>query len=109
MSKAVKYKIKKGDEVIVLTGKDKGKSGEITKMLPQDGRAVVKGINVVKRHTRPTQTNPGGIVEKEASVHVSNLALKDPKTGDATKVGFKIEKDGTKVRIAKKSGETIDG
>ncbi|WP_138379509.1 50S ribosomal protein L24 [Luteithermobacter gelatinilyticus] len=109
MAQTVKYKIKKGDEVIVLTGKDKGKSGEIIKMLPKEGRAVVQGINMVKRHTRPTQTNPGGIIEKEAPIHVSNLALKDPKTGKPTKVGFKVEKDGTKVRVAKVSGEVIDG
>ena len=109
MAQTVKYKIKKGDEVIVLTGKDKGKSGEIIKMLPKEGRAVVQGINMVKRHTRPTQTNPGGIIEKEAPIHVSNLALKDPKTGKPTKVGFKVEKDGTKVRVAKVSGEVIYG
>lgn len=100
-------KIRKGDEVIVLTGKDKGKSGAITKMLKSENRAIVQGLNMVKRHTRQTQESEGGIISKEASIHVSNLALKDPKTGKATKVGFKVEKDGTKTRIAKASGETI--
>ncbi len=103
----IKYKIRKGDEVIVLTGKDKGKSGEITKIMPAEGRAIVQGVNMVKRHQRQTQTAEGGIITKEAPIHVSNLALKDPKTGKATKVGFKIEKDGTKTRISKASGEAI--
>lgn len=103
----IKYKIRKGDEVIVLTGKDKGKSGEIIKMLPSEGRAIVQGVNLVKRHQRQTQTTEGGIITKEAPIHVSNLALKDPKTGKATKVGFKIEKDGTKTRISKASGEKV--
>ncbi len=104
---AAKFKIKKGDEVIVLTGKDKGKTGEIIKMIPARSRAIVQGINLVKRHTRQTQTEEGGIKTKEASIHVSNLALVDPKSGTATKVGYRIEKDGTKVRIAKASGEVI--
>ncbi len=104
---AAKFKIKKGDEVIVLTGKDKGKTGEITKMIPARSRAIVQGINLVKRHTRQTQTEEGGIKTKEASIHVSNLALVDPKSGTATKVGYRIEKDGSKVRIAKASGEVI--
>ncbi|WP_417321136.1 50S ribosomal protein L24 [Emcibacter sp.] len=108
MANNAKYKIRKGDEVVVLTGKDKGKTGEIIKMLPSEGRAVVQGVNVVKRHTRPSQTTQGGIVTKEASIHISNLALKDPKTGKPTKVGFKVEKDGTKVRVAKASGEVIN-
>lgn len=102
-----KCKIRKGDEVIVLTGKDKGKTGEVTKVLPSEGRAIVQGINMVKRHQRQTQTQEAGIINKEASIHISNLALKDPKSGKATKVGYKIEKDGTKVRIAKASGEAI--
>lgn len=104
-----KYKIRKGDDVVVLAGRDKGKSGEIVKMMPSEGRALVQGINMVKRHTRPTQADPGGIKEKEAPIHVSNLALKDPKSGKATKVGYKVNKDGSKVRIAKASGEVIDG
>ena len=102
-----KFKIKKGDEVIVLTGKDKGKKGEIIRMIPSESRAVVQGINLVKRHTRQTQTEEGGIKTKEAPIHVSNLALVDPKSGNATKAGFRIEKDGTKVRISKASGEVI--
>lgn len=101
-------KIKKGDKVIVLTGRDKGKTGEVTQVLPKEDRVVVSGVNVVKRHQRATQTTPGGIVEKNASIHVSNVALADPKSGEATRVGFKIE-DGKKVRVAKKSGEVIDG
>lgn len=102
-----KFKIKKGDEVIVLTGKDKGKKGEIIRMIPSESRAVVQGINLVKRHTRQTQTEEGGIKTKEAPIHVSNLALIDPKSEKATKAGYKIEKDGTKVRISKASGEVI--
>ena len=102
-----KIKIKKGDEVIVLTGKDKGKKGEIIKMFPAKSRALVQGINLVKRHTRQTQTEEGGIKTKEASIHLSNLALIDPKSGTATKIGYKFEKDGTKVRIARASGEAI--
>lgn len=102
-----KFKIKKGDEVIVLTGKDKGKKGEIIRMIPSESRAVVQGINLVKRHTRQTQTEEGGIKTKEAPVHVSNLALVDPKSGKATKAGFKVEKDGTKVRVSRASGEVI--
>lgn len=103
----VKFKIRKGDEVIVLTGKDKGKKGEIIRMIRAKSRAVVQGINMVKRHTRQTQTEEGGIISKEASIHVSNLALIDPKSGEATKVGYKFEKDGTKVRISRASGEAI--
>lgn len=103
----IKYKIRKGDEVIVLNGKDKGKSGEITKMLISEGRALVSGVNMVKRHTKQTQSSEGGIISKEAPIHVSNLALKDPKSGKATKVGFKMNKDGTKTRISKLSGEAI--
>ncbi|MCH8491513.1 MAG: 50S ribosomal protein L24 [Oceanicaulis sp.] len=101
-------KIKKGDKVVVLTGRDKGKTGQVEKVLPSENRVVVSGVNTVKRHTRPTQTNAGGIVEKDASIHVSNVALADPKSGEATRVGFKTGKDGKKVRVAKKSGEVID-
>ena len=100
-------KIKKGDKVVILAGRDKGKTGEVTKVLPTEDRVVVAGVNVVERHTRATQTEQGGIIEKEASIHVSNVAVADPKTGEATRVGFKTE-DGKKVRVAKSSGEVID-
>ncbi len=102
-----KMKIKKGDQVIVIAGKDKGKKGEVVSALPAQQRVVVKGVNVVKKHQRPTQTDAGGIQEKELSIHVSNVALADPKGGKATRVGYKVTKDGKKTRIAKKSGETI--
>ncbi|MEX2617980.1 MAG: 50S ribosomal protein L24 [Alphaproteobacteria bacterium] len=103
---AAKYK--KGDTVIVLTGRDKGKKGEIMRVLPEKSRAYVQGVNVVKRHTKPTQTAAGGIVEKEASIHMSNLAHIDPKTDEPTRIGFKFMEDKTKVRYAKRSGEIID-
>lgn len=99
--------IKKGDQVIVITGRDKGKTGEVISVMPKDHKLVVRGINLVKRHTKPTQENAGGIVSKEQAIDVSNVALIDPKSGKATRVGIKIEKDGQKVRIAKKSGEVI--
>lgn len=101
-------KIKKGDTVVVLTGRDKGKEGEVLKVLPQEGRALVQGVNMVKRHTRPSQASTGGIVDKEASIALSNIAIKDPKNGQATRVGFKVLEDGRKVRVAKRSGEIID-
>jgi large subunit ribosomal protein L24 len=101
-------KIKKGDSVVVLTGKDKGRRGTILKVLPTEGRVVVQGINMVQRHTRPSQTNPnGGIVNKEASLHVSNVALVDA-NGKPTRVGFKIDGD-KKVRVAKTTGDVING
>ncbi|HEY2836228.1 MAG TPA: 50S ribosomal protein L24 [Rhizomicrobium sp.] len=100
--------IKKGDRVIVTTGRDKGKKGEVLKVFPKDDRALVTGVNVVKRHQRQTQTQQGGIVNKEAAIHLSNLAHVDPKSGKATRVGFKTLNDGRKVRFAKKSGEVID-
>ena len=102
-------KIKKGDKVIVLAGRDKGKSGEVKKVMPDDGRAIVEGINLVKRHTRQTQQTQGGILTKEATIDLSNIALADPKTGKATRVGFKVLADGRKVRFAKSSGDLIDG
>jgi len=102
-------KIKKGDKVIVLAGKDKGRTGEVTKVVTETGRAYVSNINMVKRHTKPTQYDPGGIKEQEASLHLSNLAIVDPKSGKATRVGFKFLEDGKKVRFAKASGEVIDG
>jgi len=101
-------KIKKGDRVIVTTGRDKGKKGDVLKVFTSEGRALVSGINMVKRHQRQTQKLQGGIVSKESTIHLSNLAHIDPKSGDATRVGFKILNDGRKVRIAKKSGEVID-
>ncbi|MCC5981856.1 MAG: 50S ribosomal protein L24 [Oceanicaulis sp.] len=100
-------KIKKGDKVAILAGRDKGKTGEVIKVMPSEGRVIVSGVNMVKRHNRPTQTTPGGIEEKEAPIHVSNVALTDPKSGEATRVGFE-ERDGKKVRVSKKSGEVID-
>ncbi|HWX47959.1 MAG TPA: 50S ribosomal protein L24 [Roseomonas sp.] len=102
-------KIKKGDRVQILTGKDKGKRGEVLRVLPEDGRAVVQGANVVKRHMKPRgMGQQGGIVEKEAPIHLSNLALIDPQSDKPTRVGFKVLEDGKKVRVAKASGEVID-
>ncbi|WP_377288477.1 50S ribosomal protein L24 [Rhizobium sp. SG2393] len=101
-------KIRKGDKVVVLTGKDKGRTGEVLQVLPKEDRAVVRGVNVVKRHQRQTQTQEAGIISKEASVHLSNLAIADPKDGKPTRVGFKIEGE-KKVRVAKRSGVVIDG
>ena len=101
-------KIKKGDKVMVLTGKDKGKIGEVMKILSKDNRAFVQGVNVAKRHTRPSQSSPGGIVDKELSVHLSNLAHVDPKENKPTRIGFRMLEDGRKVRFAKVSGEVID-
>jgi len=103
-----RMKIRKGDSVIVLTGRDKGKKGEIIRSLPEKNRVVVRGINVVKRHQSPSADSPGGIQEKELPIHVSNLALIDPKSGGATRIGYKHLDDGRKVRFAKKSGEMID-
>ena len=101
-------KIKKGDRVILLTGKDKGRTGNVTKVIPKDSRVLISGLNMVQRHTRPSQGDPqGGIKHKEASVHVSNVAIVDS-NGKPTRVGFKIE-DGKKVRVAKTTGETING
>lgn len=100
-------KIKKGDKVVVLTGKDKGKSGEVTKVLPTSGRLIVQGVNMVKKHQKQTQTLQAGIRSFEASIAVSNVAYADPTDGKATKVGFKTLDDGRKVRFAKRSGEVI--
>lgn len=101
-------KIKKGDKVVVLVGRDKGKTGTVNKVMPAEGRVIVSGVNMVKRHQRPTQVQAGGIEEKEAPIQISNVAIADPKTGEPTRVGFKITDDGKKVRVAKKSGEVID-
>ena len=101
-------KIKKGDKVVILTGRDKGKTGEVVQVMPKEERALVRGINLVKRHQRQTQTQEGGIIQKEAPVHLSNLAIADPKDGKPTRVGFKTLEDGRKVRFAKRSGDLID-
>jgi large subunit ribosomal protein L24 len=102
-------KIKKGDRVVVLAGRDKGRQGQVLRVLPKEDRMYVGGINMVQRHTRPTQADPqGGIKNKEAAIHVSNVAIVDPKSGAATRIGFKIDGD-KKVRVAKKSGEVING
>jgi len=100
-------KIKKGDHVIVLAGRDKGKHGEVVEMRPKESRAVVRGVNVVRRHQKQTAAQDGGIVSKEAAIHLSNLALEDPKDGKPTRVGFKVLDNGDKVRVAKRSGEVI--
>ena len=102
-------KIRKGDKVIVLTGRDKGRTGEVIRVMRSEDRALVRGVNLVKRHQRQTPTQEGGIVSKEASIHLSNLAIADPQDGKATRVGFKILPDGRKVRFAKRSGVEIDG
>ncbi len=101
------HKIKKGDHVIVLSGRDKGKHGEVISVRPKENRAIVRGVNVVRRHQKQTANQEGGIVSKEASIDVSNLALEDPKDGKPTRVGFKLLEDGSKVRFAKRSGEVI--
>lgn len=101
-------KIRKGDQVVVLTGRDKGKKGEVLRIIVDEDRAIVGGVNMVQRHTKPTQSDAGGIVRKEAPIQLSNIAIADPKSGDATRVGFKTLDDGRKVRYAKKSGEVID-
>ncbi len=102
-------KIRKGDKVVVLTGRDKGKSGEVLSVAPKESRALVRGINMVKRHQAQSQTQQGGIISKEAPIHLSNIAVADPKSGKAVRVGFKVLDDGRKVRVAKGSGELIDG
>jgi large subunit ribosomal protein L24 len=102
------FKIRKGDEVIINTGKDKGRKGSVLNVNRKDRRVLVQGVNMVKRHTRPAQGSAGGIIEKEASVALSNVSIVDPKTGEASRVGYKTLDDGRKVRFAKKSGEVID-
>jgi large subunit ribosomal protein L24 len=100
-------KIKKGDKVVVLTGRDKGKSGEVVEVRPKENRALVRGVNMVRRHQRQSASQEGGIISKEGPINLSNIALEDPKDGKPTRVGFKILADGQKVRIAKRSGEQI--
>jgi large subunit ribosomal protein L24 len=100
--------VKKGDKVMVISGKDKGKQGVILEAYPKKNRVLVEGVNIVKKHSKPSQANPqGGIINKEAPIHVSNVMPLDPKTGEPTRVGYKVE-DGKKVRVAKKSGEVLD-
>ncbi len=103
-----RVKIKKGDHVVVLTGKDKGKHGEVLKVMPSENRAIVQGVAMVRRHQRQTTAQEGGIITKEAPVNISNIALEDPKDGKPTRVGYKFLKDGRKVRFARRSGEVID-
>ncbi len=105
---AVKFKIKRDDEVVVRTGRDRGKTGRVLRVLRAENRVIVEGVNVVMRHTRPTQTSPGGIIQREAPINISNVALVDPKEGGATRVGYRVLEDGRKVRFAKRSGEIID-
>ena len=102
-------KIKKGDKVVVICGRDKGRNGEVVRVLPREDRALVRGINVVKKHQKQTMKEEGGIVRKELPIHLSNIALADPKDGKPTRVGFKLLDDGRKVRFAKRSGDLIDG
>ena len=103
-------KIKKGDKVVVLAGRDKGRTGEVIKVMPAGAKALVRGVNMVRRHQKQTQNQEGGIIAKEAPIHLSNLAMVDPKDNKSpTRVGFRFEKDGRKVRFAKRSGELIDG
>jgi large subunit ribosomal protein L24 len=104
-----KLKIKKGDRVVVIAGRDKGKTGEVTQVIPADNRAIVQGVNMVQRHQKQTPQQDGGIIAKEAPIHISNIALEDPKDGARTRVGFKFDEEGRKVRFAKRSGELIDG
>jgi len=102
-------KIRKGDKVVVLAGKDKGRSGEVLSVSPKEDTALVRGVNMIRRHQKQTQSQEGGIITKEAPIHLSNIALADPKDGKPTRVGFTIQKDGKKVRVAKRSGEVING
>jgi len=103
-----KLKIKKGDNVVVISGRDKGKTGEVLRVLPAEARVVVQGINVARRHTRPHMGDPGGIVEKELAIHISNVAHIDPQSSRPTRIGYKFLEDGRKVRVARRSGEVID-
>jgi large subunit ribosomal protein L24 len=103
-----KFKIKKGDRVVVVSGRDRGKQGEVLRVVRKDDRLIVHGVNMIKRHTRPSAGNPGGIVDKEASIHISNVAHIDPSTSRPSRIGYKILEDGRKVRFAKRSGEVID-
>jgi len=103
-----KFKIKRGDQVVVVSGRDRGKRGEVLRVVRKDDRLIVQGVNMIKRHTRPSAGNPGGIVDKEASIHISNVAHIDPSTNRPSRVGYKLLEDGRKVRFAKRSGEVLD-
>ena len=103
-----KMKIKKGDNVVVITGRDKGKAGEVLRVLPAERRLIVQGVHVARRHTKPSMGNPGGIVDKELTIDVSNVAHIDPQSGKPTRVGYRILNDGRKVRFARRSGEVLD-
>jgi large subunit ribosomal protein L24 len=103
-----KLKVKRGDHVVVLAGRDKGKRGEIVKVFPSDNKVIVQGVNMVRRHQKQSPSQQGGIIAKEASINVSNIAIEDPKDGEPTRIGYKILDDGRKVRYAKRSGEVID-
>ena len=103
-----KLKIKKGDNVVVISGRDKGKSGEVLRVYPAEARAIVQGVHIARRHTKPRMGDPGGIVEKELTIHVSNLAHIDPQTNKPTRIGYTLLNDGRKVRVARRSGEVID-
>jgi large subunit ribosomal protein L24 len=104
----VKLKVKKGDTVVVISGRDKGKQGEVLRVFPAEARLVVQGIHIARRHTKQSMGNPGGIVEKELTIHVSNVAHLDPASGRPTRVGYKTLEDGRKVRVARRSGEVLD-
>lgn len=103
-----KMKIKKGDTVVVISGRDKGRTGEVLRVMPAEARLIVQGVHIARRHTRPRMGNPGGIVEKELTIHVSNVAHIDPRSGKPTRIGYTTLADGRKVRIARRSGEVID-
>ena len=105
----LKLKIRRGDHVMVIAGRDKGKTGEVLKVMPKENRAIVSGVNLVRKHQKQTQTEEGGIKTREAPIHISNLAIEDPKDGAPTRIGFRILEDGRKVRFARRSGEVIDG
>lgn len=104
-----KVKIKKGDHVVVLAGRDRGKKGEVIKVFPAENRALVRGVNLVRRHQKQQAGKEGGIITKEGPIHISNIAIEDPKDGAPTRIGYKFLEDGRKVRFAKRSGEVIDG
>ena len=108
MQVMTKLKIKKGDNVVVISGRDKGRSGEVLRVFPTDRRVIVQGVNITKRHTKPRMGEPGGIVEKELALHISNVAHVDPASGKPTRIGYKLLNDGRKVRVARRSGEVID-